>query len=76
MAEWTEGEAFGVRYRYRDDGGEGAHPLSRLTLEYWHDVRREWRTVKRTNSRDWFAIGLDAGKRLGAQTDLFASEAA
>lgn len=70
MSDWIEVEANGARVRYRDDGGDHARPASRLTVEYWHDRRREWRAVRNWSSRDWFALGMEAGKRLRDQTEM------
>ena len=43
-------------------------------LEYWHEVRGEWRAVRNISSRDFFAIGFQAGResQKGRQVELFA----
>lgn len=64
------------RFRFRER--EPDRPMgNRYTLEYWHAGRREWREAHSPSSRDWFAIGIQAGldmAREGVQPDLFGGQ--
>lgn len=68
--DWTEIEAHGERIRYHEREGDGR---SGYRVQYWHVSLQEWRDVVSVSSRDWFAIGVEVGKRMREeQTEMFA----
>jgi len=57
---WRELRVGDHRYRFREEGKEHAHFAAGLQIEY-HGYG-EWRAVRNWNSRDWFTLGLLAGR--------------
>lgn len=70
MTPWTELSRGEDRIRYRPkDRPPGT--LKTYDLEYWHSGRQEWRRVPNHSSRDWFALGIEAGRREAGQVEMF-----
>lgn len=64
MSEWHELEVGRHRIRWRKLEGEFAHFSKCYEVQRWNGPAGEWRPVENWSSRDWFAFGFEAAKKL------------